>query len=169
MDLRKEMAAACADPGVAPYDYLLDKFERGMTEERLSEIFEALRESLVPVIAKTLAAEPLRHPEALTKGTFPQAAQETFCRAVATKMGFSFDFGRLDTSVHPFTGGTGPFDVRITTRYDDANFMDAAMGTVHEVGHALYEQGLNQEQDGLPVQRALSMVGGWGRGLGRSR
>ena len=54
------------DPGVAPYDYLLDQFERGMTEERLSEIFGELRASLVPVIAKTLAAPPLHHPEALT-------------------------------------------------------------------------------------------------------
>jgi len=161
VDLRKEMAAVCADPGVAPYDYLIDKYERGMTEERLSEIFGALRTSLVPIIAKTLAAPALQHPAALSGAegadTFPQAAQEAFCKAVATKMGFSFEFGRLDTSVHPFTGGTGPFDVRITTRYDTENFMDAVMGTVHEVGHALYEQGLNPAQDGLPVQRALSM------------
>ena len=60
MDLRKEMAAVCADPGVAPYDYLIDKYERGMTEERLSEIFGALRTSLVPIIAKTLAAPALQ-------------------------------------------------------------------------------------------------------------
>ena len=72
-------------------------------------------------------------------------------------MGFDFNEGRFDRSVHPFTGGAGPFDVRITTRYDEKNFMDAVMGTVHEVGHALYEQGLNREHDGLPVQRALSM------------
>ena len=72
-------------------------------------------------------------------------------------MGFCFDTGRFDTSVHPFTGGSGPFDVRITTRYDESNFMDAAMGVIHEVGHALYEQGLNKDQDGLPVARALSI------------
>ena len=158
VDLRKEMAAVCADPGVAPYDYLIDKYERGMTKERLGEIFGELRESLVPVIAKILAAPPLKHPDALTGSEpFPQAAQEAFCEAMAKKMGFSFEFGRFDTSVHPFTGGTGPFDVRITTRYDETKFMDAVMGTVHEVGHALYEQGLNKSQDGLPVQRALSM------------
>ena len=63
--LRKEMAAACADPGVSAYDYLLDKFERGMTEERLTEIFGELRTKLVPVIAKILAAKPLAHPPAL--------------------------------------------------------------------------------------------------------
>jgi len=157
VELRKEMAAACADPGVAPYDYLLDQFERGMTEARLAEIFGELREKLVPVIKKILDAPPLEHPPALADGVFPEDAQESFCRAVATKMGFDFNEGRFDRSVHPFTGGAGPFDVRITTRYDEKNFMDAVMGTVHEVGHALYEQGLNREHDGLPVQRALSM------------
>ena len=157
VELRKEMAAACADSGVAPYDYLLDQFERGMTEARLAEIFGELREKLVPVIKKILDAPPLEHPPALADGVFPEDAQESFCRAVATKMGFDFNEGRFDRSVHPFTGGAGPFDVRITTRYDEKNFMDAVMGTVHEVGHALYEQGLNREHDGLPVQRALSM------------
>ena len=157
VELRKEMAAACADSGVAPYDYLLDQFERGMTEARLAEIFGELREKLVPVIKKILDAPPLEHPPALADGVFPEDAQESFCRAVATKMGFDFNEGRFDRSVHPFTGGAGPFDVRITTRYDEKNFMDAVMGTIHEVGHALYEQGLNREHDGLPVQRALSM------------
>ena len=157
VDLRKEMASQCADPGVSPYDYLLDKFERGMTEERLTEIFGELRTKLVPVIAKILAAKPLAHPPALESGTFAEDAQEAFCKHVSASMGFDFETGRLDRSVHPFTGGAGPHDVRITTRYDEAVFMDAVMGTVHEVGHALYEQGLNKEQDGLPVQRALSM------------
>ena len=158
--LRKEFAAACADEGVKPYDYLLDQFERGMTSERLDEIFGELRRSLAPVIKTVLDAPPLeQHPifTGAVPDAFPEAAQERFCRAVAAKMGFRFDTGRFDTSVHPFTGGSGPFDVRITTRYDEDNFMDAAMGVIHEVGHALYEQGLNEDQDGLPVSRALSM------------
>jgi len=54
---------------------------------------------------------------------------------VAITIHQSFDAGRFDRSVHPFTGGAGPFDVRITTRYDEKVFMDAVMGTVHEVGH----------------------------------
>ena len=58
VELRKEMAAACADPGVAPYDYLLDQFERGMTEARLAEIFGELREKRVPVIKKILVRPP---------------------------------------------------------------------------------------------------------------
>jgi carboxypeptidase Taq len=78
-----------------------------MTEARLSEIFGELRASLVPVIAKILAAPKLEHPKALTEEKFPEDKQEEFCRAVATKMGFSFDAGRFDRSVHPFTGGAG--------------------------------------------------------------
>ena len=161
--LRKAFADACADEGVQTYDYLLDQFERGMTSERLTEIFGELRRELAPVIKTVLEAPPLeQHPifadgADAVPGAFPEAAQERFCRAVALKMGFKFDTGRFDTSVHPFTGGSGPFDVRITTRYDETNFMDAAMGVIHEVGHALYEQGLNEDQDGLPVARALSM------------
>jgi carboxypeptidase Taq len=159
--LRKEFAAACADEGVKTYDYLLDQFERGMTTQRLSEIFGELRRSLAPVIKNVLEAPPIEQHPIFAPGAFPDAfpesAQERFCRAVATRMGFCFDTGRFDTSVHPFTGGSGPFDVRITTRYDESNFMDAAMGVIHEVGHALYEQGLNKDQDGLPVARALSM------------
>jgi carboxypeptidase Taq len=60
-------------------------------------------------------------------------------------------------SVHPFTGGSHPTDVRITTRYSTGNWLQGVAGTVHEVGHALYEQGRNPKYDDLPVSRALSM------------
>lgn len=60
-------------------------------------------------------------------------------------------------SVHPFTGGPHPTDVRITTRYSPKNMLEGVAGTVHEVGHALYEQGRNPDYDHLPVSRALSM------------
>ena len=187
VELRKEFATVCAVDGQSVYDYQIDQFERGMTTERLEEIFGSLREKLAPVIKDILAAGELTQHKVFTDKSlqaFPEHAQERFCRAIAVKMGFSFEFGRFDTSVHPFTGGSGPFDVRITTRYDADNFMDATMvsishvphsaslnahtrltlsafssyqGVIHEVGHALYEQGLNRDQDGLPVQRALSM------------
>jgi carboxypeptidase Taq len=65
--------------------------------------------------------------------------------------------GRIDTSVHPFTGGSHPTDVRITTRYSEDKWMEGISGTVHEVGHGLYEQARNPEQRDLPVSRALSM------------
>ncbi|CAN0418725.1 unnamed protein product, partial [Scytosiphon promiscuus] len=75
---------------------------------------------------------------------------------------FDTSKGRLDVSVHPFTGGPSPSDVRITTRYCVCevfnNWMEGVAGTVHEVGHALYEQGRpGGDLEDLPVSRALSM------------
>ncbi len=56
-------------------------------------------------------------------------------------IGFDFDHGRLDTSLHPFCGGV-PDDVRITTRYSEDDVVSALMGIIHETGHAMYERGL---------------------------
>jgi len=75
------------------------------------------------------------------------------CREIAQAIGFDFDKGRLDVSLHPFTGGPHPTDVRITTRYSTTNWLEGVAGTVHEVGHALYEQGRNPNYDHLPVSR----------------
>jgi len=72
-------------------------------------------------------------------------------------MGFDWSKGRLDVSLHPFTGGSHPTDVRITTRYSEDTFLESVMGLIHETGHALYEQGRSLEFDGLPVNEALSM------------
>jgi len=71
-------------------------------------------------------------------------------------LGFDFDHGRLDISLHPFCGGT-PDDVRITTRYDEADFTSSLMGVLHETGHALYERGLPKQWRGQPVGEALGM------------
>ena len=74
-------------------------------------------------------------------GPFPVAAQEALCRRLSERLGLDFAHARLDRSAHPFSGGT-PTDVRITTRYDEADFTQAVMAVVHETGHALYERGL---------------------------
>ena len=73
------------------------------------------------------------------------------------RLGFDFHHGRLDVSLHPFCGGT-PDDVRITTRYDEADFRSALMGVMHETGHALYERGLPAAWRGLPVGDARGMM-----------
>jgi len=66
------------------------------------------------------------------------------------RLGFDFAHGRLDVSLHPFCGGT-PDDVRLTTRYEEADFNRALMGVLHETGHALYERGLPPEWRRPPV------------------
>ena len=78
------------------------------------------------------------------QGPFPVAEQEALCRKLAARLGLDFAHARLDRSAHPFSGGTRT-DVRITTRYDEADFTQAVMAVVHETGHALYERGLPRE------------------------
>ncbi|CAN0456477.1 unnamed protein product, partial [Laminaria digitata] len=106
--------------------------------------------------ASGAAAE--RYPAALHTGDqWGVGDQAALCRDMAEKLGFDMNKGRLDVSVHPFTGGPGPTDVRITTRYS-SNWVEGMSGTVHEVGHALYEQGRpGGAMEDLPVSRALSM------------
>src|SRR5690606_2611802 len=88
---------------------------------------------------------------------FPIEAQEEFGKEAAAAIGFDFTAGRLDVTDHPFCGGAGPRDVRITTRYNPNDFGDAFFSILHEAGHGLYEQGLPAEQYGLPTGEAASL------------
>lgn len=153
----------CAEatrPGMEPYDAAIDMFERGMTAKRLEEIFDGLQGPLKTlrdqVVEAKKSAEGVK--EVLKGGEqWDVDAQARLCKKIAEKMSFDFDHGRLDVSLHPFTGGSGPEDTRITTRYSSEVPWEGLMGTIHEVGHALYEQGRNEPNAGLPVSEALSM------------
>ncbi|MEI8634055.1 hypothetical protein P4S72_22165 [Vibrio sp. PP-XX7] len=92
----------------------------------------------------------------IPSGSFSPVRQKALGLEVMKLLQFNFDHGRLDESVHPFCGGV-PSDVRITTRYDEQDFVQALMGVVHETGHARYEQGLPTQFAGLPVGEARSM------------
>ena len=98
------------------------------------------------------ADETLLQPQ----GPFPTAKQAELGKQVMQLLGFDFNRGRQDVSVHPFCGGV-PSDVRITTRYDEADFTQSLMGIIHETGHARYEQGLPLDRLALPVGQARSM------------
>ena len=90
------------------------------------------------------------------EGPFPAERQRVLAVRLIEALGFDFDHGRLDESLHPFCGGI-PDDVRITTRYDEDDFTKSLMGVLHETGHALYERGLPTAWRGQPVGRALGM------------
>ena len=144
-----------------PYDVLLDEYEPGMTAARLEPIFAALEAAIVPLLAlvKAKGTPPPAHPAA--PAPYPKPAQAALCDAMVKALGFDTDAGRLDVSPHPFTGGTGPADVRMTTRFKEGATLDdlaeGVTGAAHECGHALYEQGLPRGQAGLPAGRALSL------------
>lgn len=124
-----------------PYDALLDEYEPGMTEAALRVTFADLRDRLVPLLDKIKGAAREPSQEPVTRH-FPKAGQEAFGRRIMAAMGYDLDAGRLDVSAHPFTNGTFR-DVRITTRYCETFLNMALFGTMHEAGHALYEQGLD--------------------------
>lgn len=137
------------------YDALLDKFERGATTRRLNETLGSLRELLVPIVEEATARDPFD--ESKLSGQYPIEKQEAFNREVAESMGFDFDAGRIDTAVHPFCSGMAPYDVRLTTRYDEKDFRSSLFGVLHEAGHGLYEQGLSTDHHGQPVGSAVSL------------
>ncbi|MFA6285333.1 MAG: carboxypeptidase M32 [Parcubacteria group bacterium] len=139
----------------SPYDALLDTYEPYSTSEEISMIFEELKNFLVPFLKKIAKAKGKENPDIL-KGNFTIEQQKRFNEEVAKKIGFDFEAGRMDTSVHPFSTGFHPNDVRITTRFRKDDMFDSFFGVVHETGHALYEQGLSTENFGTPLGESIS-------------
>ena len=157
LDLTRYVAAAKAEKlGVSPYEALLDQFEPGGRVAEVDRLFDHLAERLPALIEGAIAAQAARTPPQRPAGPFPIEAQRQAARRLMERLGFEFDHGRLDQSLHPFCGGT-PDDVRITTRYDEADFARALMGVLHETGHALYERGLPTAWRRQPVGEARGM------------
>ncbi|MFD0587017.1 carboxypeptidase M32 [Paenibacillus sp. GCM10027627] len=126
------------------YDTLLDQYEPGMTVAQLDKVFSGLRDQLVP-LAAAIAASPHQPDTSFLRQTFDKAAQKEFSLYILEQMGYDFEAGRLDESAHPFATGLNPGDVRITTRYLEDDVTSALFGTIHEGGHALYEQNIMPE------------------------
>ncbi len=138
-----------------PYDALLDRFERGATTRHISETLNSLRVSLIPVVEAAIARRP--RTGSGFGGAYPVESQKALNREIAEAIGFDFEAGRIDTAVHPFCSGMAPFDTRLTTRYDESDFLSSLFGVLHEAGHGLYEQGLNKELRGQPVGSSVSL------------
>lgn len=129
--------------GAAPYDYALDKHDPGLTAATVTRLFDELRAGLVPLARRITASPAARRAVALAGGLrgFPVEGQRAFLVEVTTALGFDYQRGRVDVSLHPFCSGTGS-DVRMTTRYREDQPLDALFSAIHETGHGLYEQGL---------------------------
>ncbi len=138
------------------YDALLEDYEPSMTTEDLRKIIGGLKSELVPFIKK-LATEGEKPDTSILKGKFEKSQQEKLSRDVLNAMTYDFDGGRIDETVHPFTIGIGYGDVRITTNYHEEDLTSALFSTMHEGGHALYEQGIAQEYRWMPVHNGASM------------
>jgi carboxypeptidase Taq len=139
--VREAAAAKAAQLGKSPYEALLDEYEPDGSTAAIDILFDRLAKILPDLIEGALARQARLAPAVLPPGPFPIEAQRRAGIRLMEQLGFDFAHGRLDVSLHPFCGGT-PDDVRITTRYDEADFTRALMGVLHETGHALYERGL---------------------------
>ncbi len=149
--LRQEEGQALAQGGDV-YDALLDDYEPGARAAELDEMFGALRPRLV-----ALRAAILDKPQPATlSGRFDEAAQLALTRELAGLFGYDFSRGRIDKAVHPFCSGSGN-DVRVTTRTDPADPFNCLYSTIHEVGHASYEQNVEPDYLLTPIGRGVSM------------
>lgn len=154
--MTKEMIGYWGEKNGSPYNTLLDQYEPGMTTEVLDEVFGALRSRIVELVRKI--SESADKPEtAFLFGRFPKEAQRDFSYRLLGQLGYDFEAGRLDETVHPFMTNINRQDIRVTTKYDEQDFRSAVFGTIHEAGHALYEQNLGAELAGMPVETGASM------------
>jgi carboxypeptidase Taq len=158
LDRTREVAAAKASRlGRSPYEALMDQYEPDATTAAIDLLFGDLAGFLPGLIDKVLERQAAAPPPIEPEGPFPIEQQRAAGLRLMERLGFDFDHGRLDVSLHPFCGGT-PDDVRITTRYDEGDFRQALMGVLHETGHALYERGLPQAWRRQPVGEARGMA-----------
>lgn len=151
---REEARLLSEHTGLSRYDALMDRFEPGMRAAEVERIFGEVRgwlPGLIAGVGEKQRAEAVIAPV----GPFPVAAQRVLSLAVMQMLGFDFAAGRLDESAHPFSGGV-PEDVRLTTHYHEDDFSRALLGTIHETGHARYEQNLPRGWCGQPLGLARS-------------
>ena len=150
--LSRTRADALADKlELERYDALLDGYEPQLRSADVSQVFDDLKDFLLPLIDPIIEAAPPCLP---IPGPFSTERQRSLCEATMKLLGFDFSRGRFDVSHHPFCGGV-PDDTRITTRYRDDVFLESFMAICHETGHALYQQGLPAAWRDQPVGDAL--------------
>ena len=155
VELTREKAQALATAlECDPYDALLDNYEPGLTRAAIDPVFDELGAALPDMVDDAIVRQTTGR---VPQGPFPIERQEALGRALMAEVGFDFERGRLDVSHHPFCGGD-PDDTRITTRYNEHDFLESMFAVLHETGHAMYEQGLPGAWRGQPVGQAGGMA-----------
>jgi len=137
------------------YDPLLDKFEHGMKTAEVRAIFNAVKAELIP-LRQAIAERGTAVDDSLVHQPFPIDKQKEFAYYIADAAGYDFSRGHLGTVVHPFATSFSRDDARITTRWYP-NFLNPSLfGTLHESGHAMYEQGTHPDLARTPLARGTS-------------
>ncbi|WP_413380765.1 carboxypeptidase M32 [Alkalihalobacillus sp. 1P02AB] len=139
-----------------PYNTLLDDYEPGVFVDTLDEVFGDLKGKLIPLV-KGVTESKHQPKNDFLFAHFPKEKQHELSVAILKEIGFDFEAGRLDETVHPFAMGLNPGDVRVTTKYNENDFRVSLYGTIHEGGHALYEQNISEDLVGTPLCGGTSM------------
>jgi carboxypeptidase Taq len=150
IDLQIQYANAI-DPEKNPYEVLFQEYEPGLPIEDVQRTFENLKQGLVPIF-KSIQQSNVVPNTGFLKHAYHPEKQMKFCEFVVRKIGLDFNRARFDKTVHPFTVGLAPSDVRITTRFDEHDLRRSIPPSLHECGHAMYEQG-------LPIDYMFQTVG----------
>ena len=150
--LRQEEAQALATGGKL-YDALLDDYEPGTSSAAIADLFDRMRPRLVALRDRIFGAS---HQPARLEGKFADEIQAEMATKLALSFGYDMSIGRIDRAVHPFSSGSGQ-DVRITTRVNESDPFNCFYSTIHEVGHAAYEQGIDDQHILTPVGCGVSM------------
>ncbi len=140
----------------SPYNALLDFYEPGATIAGLHPVFTALKARLVPLL-KQITQSRVQVDHRVLHHSYDHTRQLDFGRLVLTAMGYDFTRGRLDLSAHPFTTSFHPTDVRVTTRVHEHELQSCLFSCIHEGGHGLYDQGLDQRYFGTPLGDSVSL------------
>jgi len=147
--------AADRERFATPYDALLDLHCAGDTQVLINKVFGELKSRLPALLQEIMETRKSREPISIV-GDYALDAQKALSEQLMGILGFDFDAGRLDVSMHPFSTGVKG-DLRITTRFSNTEFAEALLGTAHETGHSSYESGLPDAWNGLPVGEACNM------------
>ena len=137
-------------------DMLIDSFDPGRTSIEIGNVFNVLKAQLPELTEKIIQKQKGEKIIPLSK-PIDEATQKLIGLKIMEVMGFNMDRGRLDKSVHPFCIGSND-DVRLTTRYDENNFISSLFGVIHETGHGLYQQNLPAQYRNQPVGGPLGMA-----------
>lgn len=151
LELSRQVAERYPHEHIA--DPLIEEIDPGVTVAELRPLFARLREALTPLLSELARVPQQRGP---LEQVFPRDAQLEVGLEFARAFGYDLERGRQDLTHHPFATSFGPSDVRITTRIDDGDLAESLFSTLHEAGHALYEQGIDAALDGTPLASGVS-------------
>jgi carboxypeptidase Taq len=144
------------DSQADPYDTLLQDFEEGMTTKEYDAFFDTLKKDLVPFVKEILKRAGDDY-KSLRLGYYPKNKQKAFTEYITDELKFNRNSGVVKESVHPFTWNTSPEDVRFTTKYMEDYVFSSIYATIHELGHATYEQQISTDFDDTLLSGGTSM------------